>query len=88
MHVSIALNQATKRSAQIAATTQNMTYTLQNLVQHCTPAVHADTQAVIYFLQVRLPGQVKWSFVGDGHLNAAVAAASQMETCGKAIINW
>ena len=53
-------------------------FTSENLVSpyletSCTPAVYADTQAVHLILQVRLPGRVKWSFVGDGHLNDPVA---------------
>ena len=54
------------------------TFTSENLIStklgtSCTPAVYADTQAVHLLWQVRLPGRVKWSFVGDGHLNDPVA---------------
>ena len=53
-------------------------FTSENLISskletRCTPAVYADTQAVHLLWQVRLPGRIKWSFVGDGHLNDPVA---------------
>ena len=35
--------------------------------------MYADTQAVRLLWQVRLPGRIKWIFVGDGHLNDPVA---------------